>query len=244
MVPQLCIADSSLGIVQFRYAWLAGELQSMTCWGGWVEATKLTSHWIDLDCFRWTWFTHILPWFTFKPEQSWTVFVWSRFHRVFWTCPTAMAQVEPQIGPGRWDCAMEGTNPTDGSEAFATRRTSYTVESVCWGKPGPSHFSNGKTGRQRWQTSQNHATPNFSTHIHTLLIECRMLYKIHLLCRCSLNLWRFQVTYGRGLLKIFNTGKNFGFISPVFKGEDHEGPPLPSSVDEGSWLLLNVWLSI
>eukprot|EP00435_Cladocopium_sp_Y103_P039452 s1780_g10.t1 len=47
------------------------------------------------------------------------------------------------------------------------------------------------------------------------------------------------VTYGRGLLKIFNTGKNFGFISPVFKGEDHEGPPLPSSVDEGIWFFGN-----
>lgn len=49
-----------------------------------------------------------------------------------------------------------------------------------------------------------------------------------------------QVTYGRGLLKIFNTGKNFGFISPVFKGEDHEGPPLPSSVDEGLALVERV----
>lgn len=47
------------------------------------------------------------------------------------------------------------------------------------------------------------------------------------------------VTYGRGLLKIFNAGKNFGFISPVFKGEDNEGPPLPSSVDEGIWFFGN-----
>lgn len=47
------------------------------------------------------------------------------------------------------------------------------------------------------------------------------------------------VTYGRGLLKIFNGPKNFGFISPVFKGEDTEGPPLPSSVDEGIWFFGN-----
>ena len=47
------------------------------------------------------------------------------------------------------------------------------------------------------------------------------------------------MTYGRGLLKIFNAAKNFGFISPVFKGEDGEGPPLPSSVDEGIWFFGN-----
>mmetsp|Transcript_28799 Transcript_28799/g.64916 ORF Transcript_28799/g.64916 Transcript_28799/m.64916 type:complete len:495 (+) Transcript_28799:79-1563(+) len=48
------------------------------------------------------------------------------------------------------------------------------------------------------------------------------------------------VTYGRGLLKIFNAAKNFGFISPVFKGSaDVEGPPLPRSVDEGIWFFGN-----
>ncbi|CAE7356548.1 unnamed protein product [Symbiodinium sp. KB8] len=48
------------------------------------------------------------------------------------------------------------------------------------------------------------------------------------------------VTYGRGLLKVFNAAKNFGFISPVFKGAaDVEGPPLPRSVDEGIWFFGN-----
>ncbi|CAK0904575.1 unnamed protein product [Prorocentrum cordatum] len=47
------------------------------------------------------------------------------------------------------------------------------------------------------------------------------------------------VTFGRGLLKVFNAAKNFGFISPVFKGEDSEGPPLPACTDEGLWFFGN-----
>lgn len=47
------------------------------------------------------------------------------------------------------------------------------------------------------------------------------------------------VTFGRGLLKVFNSAKNFGFVSPVFKGEDSEGPPLPPSCDEGLWFFGN-----
>jgi len=47
------------------------------------------------------------------------------------------------------------------------------------------------------------------------------------------------VTFGRGLLKVYNAAKNFGFISPVFKSEDSEGPPLPASCDEGLWFFGN-----
>lgn len=47
------------------------------------------------------------------------------------------------------------------------------------------------------------------------------------------------VTYGRGHLKVFNSAKNFGFISPVFKGQDTEGPPLPASCEEGLWFFGN-----
>merc|ERR1719476_933784 len=47
------------------------------------------------------------------------------------------------------------------------------------------------------------------------------------------------VTFGRGMLKVFNSAKNFGFISPVFKGDAQEGPPLPSSCYEGLWFFGN-----
>lgn len=47
------------------------------------------------------------------------------------------------------------------------------------------------------------------------------------------------VTFGRGLLKVFNAAKNFGFISPVFKNEDSEGPPLPACTNEGLWFFGN-----
>jgi len=51
------------------------------------------------------------------------------------------------------------------------------------------------------------------------------------------------VTFGRGVLKVFNPAKNFGFINPVFKPEDSEGPPLPSSCDDGVWFFGNHSLS-
>mmetsp|Transcript_64536 Transcript_64536/g.120105 ORF Transcript_64536/g.120105 Transcript_64536/m.120105 type:complete len:479 (-) Transcript_64536:62-1498(-) len=51
------------------------------------------------------------------------------------------------------------------------------------------------------------------------------------------------VTFGRGVLKVFNAAKNFGFINPVFKPEDSEGPPLPASCDEGVWFFGNHSLS-
>lgn len=47
------------------------------------------------------------------------------------------------------------------------------------------------------------------------------------------------VTYGRGILKIFNVAKNFGFISPIFRSEDSEGPPLNFGADEGLWFFGN-----
>ena len=79
------------------------------------------------------------------------------------------------------------------------------------------------------------------TYLHTHTFICIYIYieSPWLLFIQSVGIFA-QVTYGRGLLKIFNTGKNFGFISPVFKGEDHEGPPLPSSVDEGLALVERV----
>lgn len=47
------------------------------------------------------------------------------------------------------------------------------------------------------------------------------------------------VTYARGMLKIFNVAKNFGFISPVFRSEDSEGPPLDLGSAEGLWFFGN-----
>jgi len=47
------------------------------------------------------------------------------------------------------------------------------------------------------------------------------------------------VTFGRGILKVFNNAKNFGFVSPVFKNEDGEGPPLPACAEEGLWFFGN-----
>jgi len=43
------------------------------------------------------------------------------------------------------------------------------------------------------------------------------------------------VTYAQGRLKVFNATKNFGFISPVFRAEGSEGPPLKLSAEDGLW---------
>lgn len=47
------------------------------------------------------------------------------------------------------------------------------------------------------------------------------------------------VTYGRGILKVFNVAKDFGFISPIFRSEDSEGPPLNLGAAEGLWFFGN-----
>jgi len=47
------------------------------------------------------------------------------------------------------------------------------------------------------------------------------------------------VTFAQGRLKVFNSAKNFGFISPIFRGEDAEGPPLKLVSDEGLWFFGN-----
>jgi len=47
------------------------------------------------------------------------------------------------------------------------------------------------------------------------------------------------VTYGRGVLKVFNVAKNFGFISPIFRSEDSEGPPLNLDNSDGLWFFGN-----
>jgi len=47
------------------------------------------------------------------------------------------------------------------------------------------------------------------------------------------------VTFGRGILKIYNTQKDFGFISPIFRSEDSEGPPLNLGSADGLWFFGN-----
>lgn len=47
------------------------------------------------------------------------------------------------------------------------------------------------------------------------------------------------VTYGRGILKVFNVAKDFGFISPIFRSEDSEGPPLNLGSADGLWFFSN-----
>jgi len=47
------------------------------------------------------------------------------------------------------------------------------------------------------------------------------------------------VTYGRGVLKVFNVAKDFGFISPIFRSEDSEGPPLNLGSADGLWFFSN-----
>merc|ERR1719362_687369 len=47
------------------------------------------------------------------------------------------------------------------------------------------------------------------------------------------------VTFAQGRLKVFNSAKNFGFISPIFRNEDSEGPPLKMSSDDGLWFFGN-----
>lgn len=47
------------------------------------------------------------------------------------------------------------------------------------------------------------------------------------------------VTFGRGNLKTFNAHKNFGFISPIFRSEDSEGPPLNLGSADGLWFYGN-----
>jgi len=47
------------------------------------------------------------------------------------------------------------------------------------------------------------------------------------------------VTFGRGILKQFNVHKDFGFISPIFRSEDSEGPPLNLGSADGLWFFGN-----
>lgn len=47
------------------------------------------------------------------------------------------------------------------------------------------------------------------------------------------------VTFGRGILKTFNARENSGFISPIFRSEDSEGPPLNLGSADGLWFFGN-----
>jgi hypothetical protein len=47
------------------------------------------------------------------------------------------------------------------------------------------------------------------------------------------------VTFGRGILKQFDSYKDFGFISPIFRSEDSEGPPLNLGSADGLWFFGN-----
>jgi len=47
------------------------------------------------------------------------------------------------------------------------------------------------------------------------------------------------VTFGRGILKQFEPHKDFGFISPIFRSEDSEGPPLNLDKADGIWFFGN-----